>query len=81
METLFEEPRCLFCRAVLKGRSDKKFCNPDHKNKFHNPRNRVKNQVFKDLDKKLHKNNAVLAQFYDKSNGIKRLWKIRISQM
>ena len=72
MEDLFEnQKRCLNCCCILKGRSDKKFCNLKCKNNYHNPINRTREQIFRQDDSKLHSNHRVLREFYEYSKGEK----------
>jgi hypothetical protein len=71
MEDLFEnQRRCQYCKSILKGRSDKKFCDISCKNAFHNPLNRNLQQKFKNDDRKLHNNYQVLYRFYEHSKGL-----------
>ena len=70
METLFEESkRCRYCDSIVKGRSDKLDCNIQHKNAYHNPRNKIKRLVYKDGDYQLHRNHIVLEKFFEMSKG------------
>ena len=68
MDDLFKDQmRCLYDKIILKGRSDKKFCNIKCKNDYHNPINRKQNLIFKRDQDKLHKNHKALKMFYDLS--------------
>jgi hypothetical protein len=70
MEEQFENQRfCLYNKVILKGRSDKKFCNLKCKNAYNNPIYREQQKVFIEDEKRLHKNRAVLKKFYEFSNG------------
>jgi len=70
MAELFEnQGRCQYCSSILKGRSDKKFCNTDCKNAFHNPLNRERQLKLKNDDRILHHNHKVLCRFYEHSKG------------
>jgi len=68
METLFEnQKRCQYCKNILEGRSDKKFCNVKCKNDYNNPRNREREQKFKHDKYKLRKNHKALKMYYELS--------------
>jgi len=70
MGNLFENQRCcMYCKSILKGRSDKKYCNLKCKNAYSNPINREREKIFKSDEKKLHKNHETLKMFYELSHG------------
>lgn len=72
MADLFEnQRRCMYCKSILKGRSDKKFCNIECKNAYNNPIYRERQKIFKPVEKELHKNHAALEMFYELSHGEK----------
>lgn len=72
MADLFENQRfCLYCKSILKGRSDKKYCNLKCKNSYNNPIYRERQKIFKLEEKKLHKNRAALKMFYELSQDEK----------
>lgn len=50
--------------AILKGRSDKKYCNLKCKNAFSNPKYKERQKIFKPDEKQLQKNYAILKMFY-----------------
>ncbi|MEX2484790.1 MAG: hypothetical protein WED10_09525 [Brumimicrobium sp.] len=55
---------CNYCGSEFKGRANKKFCSNSCKNSFHNEEYRTTNSAIFKLDKKLHKNRAVLKDMY-----------------
>jgi hypothetical protein len=63
----------MFCKSILKGRSDKKFCNIDCKNSYNNPINRERERTFKVTEKRLRKNHSALKMFYEFSQDEKFL--------
>jgi hypothetical protein len=72
MEDLFkDQKRCIFDKAIIIGRSDKKFCCLKCKNSHNNQINRERAKVFKLDEKMLHKNHGVLKMFYELSEDEK----------
>lgn len=67
METQNEINRCLNCGKDLQGRSDKLYCSIQCKNAFNNSKNKNELELFKTIDKQLHRNRNVLKKFYDLS--------------
>jgi hypothetical protein len=66
MADLFENQQlCKFDKSILKGRSDKLFCNLKCKNAYNNLINRNREKIFKPYGKKLHKNYKALRMFYE----------------
>ncbi|MDH7448310.1 hypothetical protein [Aquimarina sp. 2201CG14-23] len=55
---------CLYCESIIKGRKDKKFCNPYCKSAYHNIKNQDKEDtLFKKIDTQLKKNRKILKGF------------------
>ncbi|PHR46982.1 MAG: hypothetical protein COA32_08650 [Fluviicola sp.] len=55
---------CQQCGTEFLGRTNKKFCSNTCKNNHHNEAYRQSNKVVFNLDKKLHKNRAVLKDMF-----------------
>ena len=54
---------CLTCNSELKGRTDKKFCNPQCKSAYHYEKTREENNFFFEVDQQLKKNRKLLKNF------------------
>ncbi len=54
---------CLTCNLELKGRTDKKFCNPQCKSAYHYEKAREENNFFFEVDHQLKKNRKLLKYF------------------
>ncbi len=81
MEDLFnDQSRCLSCRSILQGRTDKKYCSLKCKNAWHNAINKQNNMAFKSLDSLLHRNRMILKEFFDESQGINYIPLIKLYQ-
>ena len=57
-----KERRCLECNAVIRGRTDKKFCSDYCRNSFNNKKNRATDQLIRKVNHKLRNNYRVLKQ-------------------
>lgn len=55
---------CMYCEDEFNGRLNQKFCSTKCKNAFHNERNREKESVVNDVNKRLHKNWSILRDLY-----------------
>ncbi|WP_299443179.1 hypothetical protein [uncultured Aquimarina sp.] len=56
--------KCLYCKSIITGRKDKRFCNSYCKSAYHNIQNREKEDTFfKKVDKQLKKNRKILKGF------------------
>lgn len=55
---------CLSCNKEFDGRSNQKFCSTSCKNSYHNLKNKEKEAIVIDINKKLHKNWVVLQKLY-----------------
>ena len=63
------QKRCQCNDLILKGRSDKKFCNTKCKNDYHNLINRKQELIFKHDKSNLQKNYKALKMYYEHSKG------------
>ena len=57
--------KCLDCDAVLKGRSDKKFCSDQCRNNYNNTINREANNLVRNVHSLLRKNRKILCDLYE----------------
>lgn len=57
---------CLACNAELKGRADKKFCDPHCKSAYHYEKDRKKASLFLQIDRQLKQNRRLL-KIYNKA--------------
>jgi len=57
--------KCLDCGAVLKGRSDKKFCSDQCRNNYNNTINREANNLVRNVHSLLRKNRKILCELYE----------------
>ena len=55
---------CLECREVLKGRSDKKFCDDSCRNVYNNRQNGDANNHVRKINNTLRRNRRILATLY-----------------
>lgn len=55
---------CRWCNEVLRGRSDKKFCDINCRNSFHNQLGQAAFQLVKTINFALKKNRNILADLY-----------------
>ena len=65
--------KCLDCGAVLKGRSDKKFCSDQCRNNYNNSINREANNLVRNVHSLLRKNRKILCDLYE--GGKKKIHK------
>ena len=65
--------KCLDCGALLKGRSDKKFCSDQCRNNYNNNINREANYLVRNVHNVLRKNRKILCELYE--NGKTRIHK------
>ncbi len=65
--------KCLDCGAVLKGRSDKKFCSDQCRNNYNNTINREANSLVRNVHILLRKNRKILCDLYE--GGKKKIHK------
>lgn len=61
---------CEDCKAPLKGRSDKRFCNDYCRNSFHTKQNRDWNNYMRNINYILRKNRRILESLYAYDKGI-----------
>jgi hypothetical protein len=58
------EKKCLDCGAILKGRTDKKFCSDQCRNNYNNRQNRDSNNFVRNVHGLLRKNRRILSDLY-----------------
>ena len=63
--------QCEICKIKMTGRSDKRFCSLDCKNKFNNQIRSPKNDIILQIDAILHRNHHILALLYGESKSKK----------
>lgn len=54
---------CLECGAVIRGRSDKKYCSDHCRNAYNNRRNKDSKNLMRNINNKLRKNYRILDSF------------------
>lgn len=67
------EKRCLDCGAVIRGRTDKKFCSDQCRNNYNNRLNRESNNYVRNVHGLLRKNRKILSDLY--SDGKRKVHK------
>jgi len=60
MDQLIQNKYCLLCNKILRGRSDKKFCNDNCRNHFNNNQKPASNSYVKGINQALFKNRNIL---------------------
>ncbi len=55
--------QCLWCKAVLRGRIDKRYCNDDCRNRYHNQRNQGAYIAVNRINHALSRNRRILSDF------------------
>jgi len=58
------ERYCRDCGKVLRGRSDKKFCDDYCRTHYNNQLHKEENMVLREINKVLRKNKSILERFY-----------------
>lgn len=53
---------CLHCSEPIRGRSDKKFCDPSCRNAYNNERNKDESQIMRNVNRILRKNRKILSE-------------------
>src|SRR5579863_1053021 len=59
---MVENQLCLYCGKVLKGRSDKRYCNDDCRNAYFNERKKDEQREIRIVDHALKKNRRILKE-------------------
>lgn len=54
--------KCLYCNEVLKGRSDKKFCDDQCRSNYNYQRTRDANNIVRNINRILKKNRSILEE-------------------
>ena len=62
---------CLECGSKILGRADKKFCNDECRNSFHNKQNKDSSNFMRVVNNKLRKNFRIIDGLIDSSNKAK----------
>jgi hypothetical protein len=62
-----EKSYCLYCNKVLRGRSDKKFCDDNCRNAYNNQLKKDEDKAYRKIDKSLKKNRRILKQILGES--------------
>lgn len=55
---------CLYCKDLIKGRSDKKFCDDSCRNAFNNRKSATSNNLMRRVNRILSKNRKILRDLY-----------------
>ncbi|MBO6517388.1 MAG: hypothetical protein JJ975_12645 [Bacteroidia bacterium] len=70
---------CLACHSEVKGRADKKFCDDQCRNNYHNQQNRASSIYMKQINKILRRNRLILQNLVDA--GKTRTSKLHLQQL
>ncbi len=70
IETTSAHRCCITCKKVVKGRTDKKFCNEICRNSFYNHLNAQTNNLVRNINHALGKNRRILESFFKAENKI-----------
>jgi hypothetical protein len=62
-----EKKYCLYCEKLLKGRSDKRYCNDDCRTAYFNEQKKEEHDEIKTIDLTLKKNRRILKSFLGES--------------
>ncbi len=65
--------RCVICKEIFKGRSDKKFCSVGCKNNYHAKLQKASDDYTTRIDKLLHRNHKILMVIMGKSTQQKKV--------
>lgn len=74
------DPVCLNCKKVLKGRTDKKFCDDYCRNSYNNQLKATKNNLVRNVNNALGKNRRILESFFKKEDEITKSTKEKLLQ-
>lgn len=55
---------CLSCNEELTGRADKKYCDDECRNNYHNSSNRDQTNLMRNINNTLRRNRMILERFY-----------------
>lgn len=70
------ERQCLYCKEILRGRADKKYCDDHCRNAYNNQHNRDATNLVRNVNNVLRKNRRLLKQF--NPDGTARIKKIQL---
>jgi predicted nucleic acid-binding Zn ribbon protein len=62
-----EEKKCVECRKIINGRSDKRFCDDGCRNAFNNRRNSIEDEMLRTVNSILRKNRGILQDLLSKT--------------
>lgn len=79
-EQMTTKKKCLLCKKIVKGRSDKKFCSVACKSNYHSKLRSVNETVTAKIDKILHRNRAILLEILGKSGRTKKVLKLELDK-
>ncbi len=74
------DPVCLNCKKVIKGRTDKKFCDDYCRNTYNNQLKATKNNLVRNVNNALGKNRRILESFFKKEEEITKTNKEKLLQ-
>lgn len=67
---------CLACGKMIKGRSDKKFCQEYCRNTFNNQQKEKHSPRERQINKILHRNRSILCSVWDSTKNVTRVSKM-----
>ena len=73
-------PQCLYCGSSFRGRTDKKFCNENCRNAYHNNANRNNNILARDILQILYRNRRLIRDILGSNTSIKISREILLSK-
>ena len=71
---------CLNCNKILKGRTDKKFCDDYCRNSYNNQLKATSNNLVRNINNALGKNRRILESFFKNSDETTRTSKEKLIQ-
>ena len=74
------DPVCLNCKKVIKGRTDKKFCDDYCRNTYNNQLKAAKNNLVRNINNALGKNRRILESFFKKEDEMTKTNKEKLLQ-
>ena len=73
-----KDPVCLNCSKVIKGRTDKKFCDDYCRNTYNNQLKATSNNFVRNVNNALGKNRRILESFFKKNDETTRASKEKL---
>ena len=74
------DPVCINCNKILKGRTDKKFCDDYCRNTYNNELKAAKNNLVRNVNNALGKNRRILESFFKKEDEMTKTNKEKLLQ-